>query len=193
LEAGHIGPVWFGLAGQNLDENTAAWLQLPSTKGLLVTAVFDGTPAAKAGIASGDTIISVNDNIVTDHRHYVQLLKNLTKGEAVTLELMREGVVKNVHVRTEPYTEALAAQQLKSRWGMTLRKGKTYLVVDSVRQGSPAAKLGLKRGDLLVNISGRKVGDMKGLYQAFFTHRLDSSLILFVARDGKGYRVRMDI
>lgn len=193
LESGHIVPVWFGIAGQNLDENTAAWLRLSSTKGLLVTAVYDGTPAAKAGITSGDTIIKVNDNLVTDHRHYVQLLKNMTKGEVGSITLMRDGTEKTVQVRTVPYTEALAAQQIKARWGMTLRKGKTYLVVESVRQGSPAAKLGLQRGDLLVNVSGRKITSMKILYQAFFTHRLDSSLILFVARDGKGYRVRMDI
>ncbi|SIN92028.1 trypsin-like peptidase domain-containing protein [Halodesulfovibrio marinisediminis] len=193
LETGHIVPVWLGLSGQNLDENTAAWLRLPSTKGLLVTAVFDGTPAAKAGIKSGDTIIEVNDNLVTDHRHYVQLLKNMTKGESVTLTYMRDGEPVTTKLRTKPYSEALAAKQMQSRWGMTLRKGKTYLVVESVRQGSPAARLGLRAGDVLVNISGKKVTSMTALYQAFFTHRLDSSLILFVGRDGKGYRVRMDI
>ncbi|MFA9393349.1 MAG: trypsin-like peptidase domain-containing protein [Halodesulfovibrio sp.] len=193
LETGHIVPVWLGLSGQNLDENTAAWLRLTSTKGLLVTSVFDGTPAADAGIKSGDTIIEVNDKLVTDHRHYVQLLKNMTKGEAVTLTYMRDGEPVTIELRTAPYSEAFAARQLRGRWGLSLRKGQTYLVIESIRKGSPAAKLGLQAGDLLVNISGKKITSMKALYQVFFTHRLDSSLILFVARDGKGYRVRMDI
>jgi S1-C subfamily serine protease len=193
LETGHIVPVWLGISGQNLDENTAAWLQLQSTKGLLVTAVFNDAPAQQAGLVSGDTIIAVNDNLVTDHRHYIQLLKNMTKGEKVAVTFVRNGEKFTASLYAEPYSEAMAANQLVDRWGFTTRLGDTYLVVDSVRKGSPAAKLGLQAGDLLVNISGKKMTDMNTLYQAFFTHRLDSSLILLVGRGGKGYRVRMDI
>ncbi|WP_231895569.1 trypsin-like peptidase domain-containing protein [Halodesulfovibrio spirochaetisodalis] len=193
LESGHIEPVWLGISGQNLDESTAKWLQLPSTKGLLITSVYEGTSAQQAGLLSGDTIVKINGNAVTDHRHYVQLLKNMTKGEQVEVTYIRNGETYSKPVDAQAYSETLAAKQIQQRWGFTTKEGDTYLTIAFVRQGSPADKLGLRAGDLLVNISGKKITDMSQLYQAFFTHRLDSSLILLVARDGKGYRVRMDI
>ena len=193
LETGHIEPIWFGISGQNLDENTAAWLLLKSTKGLLVTEVASGSPAAVAKIKPGDTIVELNENDVIDHRHYIQLLKNLTKGEQVSVTLMRNGKPIQVAMRAAAYTTAIAKEQLESRWGITVVQGERSLQVASVRTGSPAARLGLEPGDALLNISGKKLHDTEACYQAFFTHRLDLSVILLIARDGKGYRVRMDI
>lgn len=193
LETGHIVPVWLGISGQNLDESTAAWLRLKSTKGLLVTETAQGSPAEKSGIKAGDTVVAINGNDVIDHRQYVQLLKNLVKGEKVDVEVMRKGEPVTVAVRVTPYPDKLAEEQILFRWGFMVEKGKQYLVIKTVRQGSPAERLGLRAGDLLINVSGKKLIDVPSLYQSFFTHRLDSSLILLVGRDGKGYRIRMDI
>lgn len=193
LETGHIVPVWIGISGQNLDESTAAWLRLKSTKGLLVTEIAPASPADKAGIKAGDTVVEMNGNDVVDHRQYVQLLKNLVQGEKVAVTVMRNGEPVSIVMHATPYPEKLAKEQIFSRWGFSVEKDEQYLVVKNIRQGSPAARLGLRTGDLLINVSGKKLIDVDSLYQAFFTHRLDSSLILLVGREGKGYRVRMDI
>ena len=55
---GKVERGWLGVQIQNVDEDLAANLQLPSPKGALVSGVQPGTPAAAAGVEQGDVILS---------------------------------------------------------------------------------------------------------------------------------------
>jgi hypothetical protein len=56
---------WFGVAVENIPAAIAKQLKLQPEQGVLVTAVFAGTPAAKAGIRPDDLLIELNGKPLT--------------------------------------------------------------------------------------------------------------------------------
>ena len=75
---GRVAPLWLGLMAEDLDSRMAMALGLREARGVLVGAVFEGTPAAKAGITPGDIIESINATPVRDRRDYINVLRNQT-------------------------------------------------------------------------------------------------------------------
>lgn len=65
--------------------------------------------------------------------------------------------------------------------------------VNRVRPGSPAERLGLERGDLLLKIAGRPIESNAAFAEAFKYYRMQNSLILLVARGRQGYYVRLEV
>src|SRR5262245_48353617 len=68
LKSGPVKRGWLGVRIQNVDEDTAASLGLGEAKGALVADVTTPSPAAEAGIKSGDTILTVNGAKIADSR-----------------------------------------------------------------------------------------------------------------------------
>lgn len=191
LDTGTVSPIWLGVAGQNLDQRTASWLGMKSSRGMLITEVYEKTPAQEAGIRPGDVIVSLNSIEVEDNDHYLQLLRNHTQGELVRLEMRREGKTIMLNLRSVAFAPDLARKLAELRWGFAAVAEKTGLMVQSVRTGSPAALLGLQKGDVIIKIGGVQMENFGNYLYAFTKHRLDSTVLMLVARGGRGYYVRM--
>jgi serine protease Do len=78
----------FGLTVQNLDGEIAEQLDLPDTKGVVVSSVDPSGPANEAGIRRGDVIIEVDRHEVKDT---ASLQKALEKSDDRALMLIRRG------------------------------------------------------------------------------------------------------
>lgn len=191
LDTGSVSPVWLGVAGQNLDQRMASWLGMKAARGMLITEVYDDTPAQREGIRPGDVLVSLNGIDVEDNGHYLQLLRNHTQGELIRLEMLRDGKPMKLNVRAVALAPDLARALAEKRWGFSAEARKQGLTVATVRQGSPAAQLGLQQGDIIVKIGGVHMQNFGNYLYAFTKHRLDSTVLLLVARDGRGYYVRM--
>jgi Do/DeqQ family serine protease len=191
LDTGSVSPVWLGVAGQNIDQRMASWLRMKSTRGMLVTEVYDDTPASRAGIRPGDVMLSLNGITVEDNDHYLQLLRNHTKNELVRLGMQRDGKDMTLNLRTVALAPDLARKLAEQRWGFVAAAAKNGLTVQSIRAGSPAAQLGLQQGDIIVKIGGIAMQTYGNYLYAFTKHRLDATVLMLVAREGRGYYVRM--
>ncbi len=77
----------------------------PPDEGVLVLGVYDGTPAAKAGIVAGDIITAVNGEDVRDDRHYRELIASTKPGATIRLQ----GLHKN-----QPFAIDLVAMEQPS-------------------------------------------------------------------------------
>ncbi|GHU96815.1 hypothetical protein AGMMS49974_11890 [Deltaproteobacteria bacterium] len=107
LGLGRVVPLWLGLMVQDIDSRTAMALGLKEVSGVLVNTVFEGTPAARAGIVPGDIVESVNAAPMHDRRDYINVLRNQTDGEDLRLQLRRVGRSFTVAVRpTRPRLHA---------------------------------------------------------------------------------------
>src|SRR3546814_11814983 len=51
---------WPGLAGQDLTSGLAEGLRLDRPGGVIVSDIYDGGPADRAGIAAGDVVVTVD-------------------------------------------------------------------------------------------------------------------------------------
>ena len=58
--------------------------------GVRVSEVSEGSPAEKAGVMAGDTLLAIDGQEVADLRTYSQILRSLEPGQTVEAKVMRE-------------------------------------------------------------------------------------------------------
>ena len=186
---GRVAPLWLGLMAEDLDSRMAMALGLREARGVLVGAVFEGTPAAKAGITPGDIIESINATPVRDRRDYINVLRNQTGGESLRLSLRRGEKNITLDVTPAPFDDATAQKLMERRWGLGVRESRQGPVIQSVRPDGPAAFL--RKGDVITGVGGARIKNMAELLQAFRKERLAGQVLLQVVRDGRGYYARL--
>ncbi len=74
---------------------------LAETAGVLVVEVVAGSPAAQAGFQVGDVVVSVNDTAVADAQAVQQQVERSTIGEALPVQVRRNGSTEILQVRPE--------------------------------------------------------------------------------------------
>ena len=191
LDQGHVSTPWLALIGQNVDPRTARYLRLPSAEGLLVTEVFKGGPASDAGLRPGDVILEMSGNKVSHRDKYLSLLRNHQPHAPVTLKVWRDGAERTFTLKTADFDDAAAEKLALRRWGLSVKDGKGGAVVTQVRKDSPAAQLGLAKGDTITAISGRSIGSSRDFLDSFRRDFLKRQILLQLLRGGRLYQARM--
>jgi serine protease Do len=89
---------WLGVQAQAVSEGIADTLGLKDTKGALVAEPQADSPAAKAGIAPGDVIASIDGAPVKDAKDLSKTIGGIAPGTAVKIGVRREGEEKTITV-----------------------------------------------------------------------------------------------
>jgi serine protease Do len=90
---------WLGVEIQELTPELREVLELgEDTRGVLVAAVSEGSPADKAGIGKGDVIVALDTKDVEDTSGLVRLVSKRKPGDVVTIRILREGQKKAIKV-----------------------------------------------------------------------------------------------
>jgi serine protease Do len=95
-EKGEIRRGWIGVRVQAVTTDIAETLGLKQVRGALVSEPEPSSPAAKAGIVSGDVIVSLNGEALADDRDLARKVGALAPGAAVALGVIRKGEEKVV-------------------------------------------------------------------------------------------------
>src|SRR5215467_5122072 len=103
LEKGRIERPYLGLAMQPvpLPESLRSKLNLTSSEGLLVAHVEPGSPAEKAGVLLGDTLLELQGKPVADTDQVLSQLRSAKSGSEVECLFIRGGAVTKMKVRLE--------------------------------------------------------------------------------------------
>src|SRR5712672_1173595 len=88
---GKVSRGWLGIRIQTVTEEIAQRLGVKPAQGALVVEPQPGGPAAKAGIASGDIITSLNGESIKDDRELIKKIGDLAPGTEVKLAVLRKG------------------------------------------------------------------------------------------------------
>ena len=83
---------------QDIDAGLAKGFGAPNADGALVTDVGADSPAAKAGLMSGDVIVAVNDKPVTSADNLRVMISQLRPGSQAKLKIYRNGTPKTIVV-----------------------------------------------------------------------------------------------
>ncbi len=150
--------------------------------GILLTEVPENTTAAKAGLKTGDRILSINGEELTDAREYLSLLRALETGEVVTLTVARDKQQLQV-----PVEVAASTQPGFNRFGAVAdpRDSEEGALLARVIEDSPAAALGLRAGDWVKSINGQAVKDADGFNGLVRGVRPGDKIELEIVREGK--------
>ncbi len=142
--------------------------------------VMPGSPAQRAGILPGDTILAVDGHTVsqwTGHLEGVRELIALSEGERIRFTLRRPGVAQPISLESG---FELPQKKWWQRQGMR-RLGflpASPLVVESVNPNSPAALAGLQPGARIVAVNGQFVYSPVAVQEASKTGKLLDLLVL---------------
>jgi serine protease Do len=99
IAQGRIVRPWVGIVyGGDVDAQTAQAYNLGSQHGVIVRSVEPGSPAAKAGLASGDIVTAVGTESVDTWSDFVRAVINKKIGDTVTLTVVRGQNTRKVPV-----------------------------------------------------------------------------------------------
>ena len=88
ISRGFVERGWLGIVPQPVPADIANALNLENS-GVFVTAVFNDSPAAKAGVMPGDIITRINGASLTDAQQAVQKISGVMPGEMINLDIIR--------------------------------------------------------------------------------------------------------
>ena len=168
-----------GVIIQDLTPDLAEALDLDIERGALVSRVRERSPAEEAGLQAGDVIVAVGGTTVEGSRDLRNSIGLVRVGEEIEIDVQREQhrIRLNVRVGGEESAERLGAVDAPpALQGATLRDleqgdpawGRINGVIAAeVEPGSPAARNGLRPGDVIVAVNRRRVRNAKELESAF--------------------------
>jgi Do/DeqQ family serine protease len=168
---------WLGAGFAPVTRELAEALKLGRVAGAVVTRVVAKSPAAQAGLLAGDVIVAVDGHDVDDERAVSYRLTTRGIGQTARLDIVRDGrrTSLDVALRTAPapgrddVRDLSGAHPLDGAQVANLVSGiadelgiaeQEGAVVLSVRPGAAAARLGLRRGDIVVQIGRVRVASV---------------------------------
>ena len=202
ISHGKVVRGWLGVSIQPITPEIAKGFGLEETSGALVADVVKDGPADKAGIKRGDVIVSLDGQAVDSANTLKNLAAQVEVKKTVPVVIIRDGKEQTLQVRMgEQPTQEQAASQTAAVLGLHVQEltsdiasqlgytSDTGVVVVSVDQGSPAANIGLQRGDLIKEINRQPIESLEDYQQATASLKEGEGLLLLVRRGENTYYV----
>jgi serine protease Do len=180
VQHGKVSRGRLGVTIQEVSQPLAESFGLKSAGGALVSSVEAGSPAAKAGLKEGDVILSLDGQNISRSIDLSARVAELRPGENATLSIWRKGVAQEIKVTVGAAKADTVANTFESspentgKLGLAVRslnpdeqqqsKVRGGLLVEEV--SGPAAKAGIKPGDVVLAVNGtpvKNVGELRSL------------------------------
>ena len=174
-KSGHVTRGWLGVQIQPVTAGIADSLGLKKAEGAMVDEPQQNSPAAKAGILSGDVITAVNGTPVKDARDLARTIGMLAPDSSVKLDILRKGEQKTIDVTlatmpNQPEKQAKAGDNGSvpgvPHLGLSVApasdvtgSGARGVVVTAVDPDGPAAELGFQTGTVILDVGGKAVAN----------------------------------
>ncbi|WP_339723435.1 DegQ family serine endoprotease [uncultured Paraglaciecola sp.] len=164
IEFGEVRRGLLGIMGQDIDSGLADAMNLDANQGAFVSEVSPDSAADKGGIQAGDIITEINGRPVTSFQELRAKVASRGAGAELELTVLRKGKREKINVTLGDATQnvVLAKEIHPALEGATLTNGKTKqgdngIVISELESRSPAARIGLQDGDVIIGINRKKV------------------------------------
>jgi serine protease Do len=192
VKTGKVSHARLGVTVQELNQSLAESFKLKQPEGALVSNVAPGSAAAKAGLAPGDIILKYNDQPVTRSGDLTSRVGLATPGDKVAIEVWRDGKKQQLDATLMAAEEATAdsptaaSTATQPKLGVAVRpltaeekQGAHLPGGVLVQQASgPAARSGVRAGDIIVSVNGRPVADVDDLKKAVSAKEKNLALLI---------------
>ena len=203
VQRGSIGIVF------NAQENPAILRMYGAQSGITISDVQAGSPADRAGLKVGDTVVSVDGKQIKNGDELVSDIANRKPGSKVTLGYLRNGKKEDTTVtvadRAKLFASRLGDEEdngeesapKQSKLGVTVRpltpeladrlnvpSGKGVVVQD-VKPGSFAEDVGLSRGDVILEINKQPVNSQEDFDHIQSTLKSGQDVVFLVRQGGR--------
>jgi serine protease Do len=173
---------WLGVKVQPVTTGIADSLGMKKAEGAMVDEPQNGSPAAKAGVRSGDVVTALNGTPLKNSRDLARKVAALAPGSSVKLDILRNGEPKTLTITLGEMPNRKQAnagnretprESGSSHIGLRLApanevagSGGKGVVVTAVDPEGSAAEHGFQSGDVIVDVGGRTVGNASDVRKA---------------------------
>jgi serine protease Do len=206
IEKGRVVRGWLGVSIQPVTPAMAKALKLAEPSGAIVGNVESGSPAARAGLQTGDVIVGVDEEKIEDSRQLQLTIARAGPGKRVNLRVVREGKPVTIPVTLGELPER--AEEAGRRPGQSgplegvqvddltpqlarqlgLPRDTFGVVVTQVQPFSRAAEAGLQRGDVIQEVNREAVTNV-ATFERAIRRAGDGPIMLLVNRGGRTFFV----
>ena len=172
IQNGSVTRGWLGVQIQPVTPEISESLGLELKQGAIVTTPQEGSPAALAGIESGDIITAVDDKSIKNPKELARVIADYEPESKINLKVWRDGKAQDIAVTLGELEEAQIASNTApknskkrnlKRLGLQLEETSDGIAVLNVRPGSKAEKKGILQGDVIISVNGEDVTNLTAL------------------------------
>lgn len=194
---GKVTRGWMGISVQDISEDMAKNLNHKNRNGSLVSEVFKGDPADKAGIKAGDIIKEINGKAVKDTHELLLSIAALRVGERINIKAVRDGKEMSFQVvvserkdgKEGVITEGaggyfgIQAQEISREMAKQLGIAKgSGVIVTEVDEGSPADNVGIQPQDVIMQVNRVAIKNMKDYMREITKAAASKNVTLLIKR-----------
>ena len=204
-DKGSVTRGWIGVQIQPVTPDIADGMGLKQATGALVSEPQPDSPAAKAGIQSGDVITSVDGDQIHDARELARRIGAMSPGTTIKLGLIHKGEDKTVTLTLGTLPNDKQASNTHSqqrevpdgdvpKLGLTLVPASKVsgangsgVVVTAVADGGVAADHGFQVGDVILEVGGKTVSNPAEVRRGLAEARKEGKhTVLFRVKSSQG-------
>lgn len=168
----------------------AAFADERGYSGVLVTDLLPASPAERAGLRLADVILELDGVAVESPRQLVNLLRSYPPGGRIGIRYLRGMQDASVTVELEEYTPKALLDHARRSFGFSLVEA-DGLQVDEITAGSSADRVGMRPGDRIVEVAGRRLTSLDEYVALLEEHMGRFPLSFLVVRGNQGYYLEL--
>ncbi len=199
---GEVRPLWLGMEVVTLDADLKKYVRTSKDKGAIVVNVFDNSPAQKAGIKSGDVITAIEGQDVESKEDFDTILSKFKIGDAIHMTYLGRGGIRTSLVKIADFPfkrfsfEKLGVEisNLGSSFLSAITGSRTKGVrITETRPSGPADRIGLERGDIIVQLNNQRISDINDYNKLLPTLLSKRSVFMKIIRGRYMYPLTMEL
>ncbi len=204
-DAGEVTRGWLGVQIQDITKELKEYYALGDRKGVLVSEVFEDSPAEKAGIMAEDIITAVDGTEVSSGKELSRTVAAMPAGKEVDVTLLRKGMEKTVTVTMAKLTdETVARAEMKGFDELGIKMGDLTpelarqfghdensrgVIVLEVDPLGNAKKAGIQSGDIILGINQNTLSSAADYRDLMNQTRKGEAVQLLIKRPNAGFIV----
>lgn len=207
IKTGKVIRPWVGIGLQDITSELMKFFNLKEKAGALISQVYGGSPAEKAGLKAGDAVIEIDGVKVTNSQDVVREVLKKQVGQKVNFVILREGKRTEISLTTAQMPEKIGEREpvkparewfglrvsnvtpdIAKQLGLTKTEG---VVIVGVEPNSVAQRAGLKAGDIISEINRQKVVNENDYRSVMERTKPDQDVLFLIDREGSTFFVTL--
>jgi serine protease Do len=202
---GEVTRGWLGVGIQDLTKELKEYYGVKD-EGVLLTQVFPGDPADKAGLKAGDIILKINGHSVDTSRELSRMIAEAPVGKKVEILALRKGNNQTFHIelskrKDTQYADGGGSPETEHDFGIAIAnitpetarqfnlKDAEGVLVVGVEPNSQGEKAGIVPGDIIREINHEKVDDVNAYEKEIGKIKSGETAFVYILRPNRGFMV----
>jgi serine protease Do len=207
IKTGKIIRPWVGIGLQDLTPELMNNFNVKEKEGALISQIYEGSPAEKADLKTGDIIIQIDGKKIKDSQDVVREVLKRQVGQKILFEVIRDGKHAEIAVITAQMPSELGEQRparpakewfglrvsmvtpdIAKQLGLAKAEG---VIIEGVEMGSAAQDAGLRKGDVILEVNRQRIKDENDYRDAMEKVKPDQAILLLISREGSTFFVSL--